>query len=149
MPGYLSHIKYVFIITGVILSMCSCSVRRQTAQQHIKTVTLNSDRTIDNYQYRGVKMFVYDTTVIVIRERGDTVRTDHRSNTIIDTETEQIRDTVYINTSDSIQTITNTVVRNELSKTQRLIYNAGLLFIGCIIAAVIFIIIKVFINRKQ
>lgn len=143
MPRYITHIKQISAAIILSLLLCCCSLSKPCTEQ-IKTLTLQNEKTIDTYNYQGVKMYVYDTVIIVLRENGDTAKTDHRNYTIKDTEIIQSSDTASYEKNDRIVNNTEYIIRNEMTKSQRMIYNAGLIALSLLLGVIIFKLCKIF-----
>jgi hypothetical protein len=127
--------KIFLFLMLVMLSGCAC--KKPITNVNVETSHLEKINEIDNYQYKGITTIVYDSLVIVIeKESGDTVRQDHSRNKVTTTDNVLKSDTVYIQKSDSIQYITQTVTENRLNEFQKAMMAVGitsLIFIICFI----------------
>ena len=109
----------LLVLLGSVLWGCS---RKQYTQQH-SSIVIDSNRLnkIDTYLFQGIKHYVYDTTIVTLNTAGDTVRTDHRSDSRYYQEEQQKQDTVYIEkvSVDTVYMNQGVIVKNELNKTQK------------------------------
>lgn len=149
MPSYITYriknavivLVLVVLLSGCVLSGCC---RKQYTQHH-SSIVLDSTRynKIDTYIYKGIKHYVYDTTVIVINTTGDTVRTDHRSDSRYYQENEEKQDTTYIEKvrQDTVIVTQDVIVKNELNKTQKFFVWWG---VGVMVVVVGFVLFKIF-----
>ena len=90
--------------------------------------------------YRGIAVIHYDTTVIVVNEIGDTLRTDHTSRTDTYQEREQRNDSIVEQRTDSIKYETITITTNKLNKTQKFFFWFG---IGAMILIIGYLTLKI------
>ncbi len=150
MPSYITYrIKNAVIVVVLLVVLLSCCVlsgccRKQYTQHH-SSIVLDSMQynKIDTYIFKGIKHYVYDTTVIVINTTGDTVRTDHRSDSRYYQENERQQDTTYIEIvrQDTVIVTQDVIVKNELNKTQKFFVWWG---VGVMVAILGFILYKIF-----
>ena len=152
-----SYITYriknaVIVLVLLVLVLLSCTVlsgccRKQYTQHH-SSIVLDSitKRKIDTYIFRGIQHYVYDTTVIVINTTGDTVRTDHRSDSRYYQEDERQQDTIYIETvrRDTVIATQDVIVKNELNKSQKFFVWWGVAVMGLIVGYILYKIFKLF-----
>lgn len=136
----------VLVLLLVILLSCTvlCGCCRKQYSQHTSSVVMKDQKTIDTYLFKGIKHYVYDTTVIVINTTGDTVRTDHRSNNRYFQSDEREHELNSITQRDTTIYITETIVKNELNKTQRFFFWFGIIGVILIIGLIIYKIFKLF-----
>lgn len=136
----------VLVLLLVILLSCTvlCGCCRKQYSQHTSSVVMKDKKTIDTYLFKGIKHYVYDTTVIVINTTGDTVRTDHRSNNRYFQSDEREHELNSITQRDTTIYITETIVKNELNKTQRFFFWFGIIGVILIIGLIIYKIFKLF-----
>ena len=154
MSSYITHRNKnaVIVVVLVVLVLFSCCVLpgccRIQYTQHHSSIVLDSIRynKIDMYIYKGIKHYVYDTTVIVINTTGDTVRTDHRSDSRYFQEDKEKQDTTYIEVvrQDTVIVTQDIIVKNELNKTQKFFVWFGVIVM---IGSLLFILFKLFIKR--
>jgi hypothetical protein len=121
---------------------------RKQYTQHHSSIVLDSTQynKIDTYIFKGIKHYVYDTTVIVINTTGDTVRTDHRSDSRYYQEEERQQDTIYIEKvkQDTVYIAQDVVVKNELNKSQKFFVWWGVIVMVLIVVYVIYKFFKLF-----
>lgn len=115
--------------------MAGCSTPKETVQY--KFASMQNERTIDNYLYQGVKMFVYDTTVVVMKETGDTLRTDRSTTRSLAQETIIKTDTVYISKTDTIQAETQYIVKREMNGLQKTFFYIGIIAVSMLAVYII------------
>lgn len=149
MPSYITYriknavivLVLVVLLSGCVLSGCC---RKQYTQHH-SSIVLDSIKTknIDTYIFKGIKYYVYDTTVIVVNTNGDTVRTDHRSDSRYFQEDKEKQDTTYIEKvqRDTVIVTQNVVVKNELNKSQKFFVWWG---VGVMVVVVGWFLFKLF-----
>lgn len=152
MPSYITHRNKnaVIVLALLVLALFSCTVlsgccRKQYTQHH-SSIVLDSIKTnkIDTYIFKGIKHYVYDTTVIVVNTTGDTVRTDHKSDSRYYQENERQQDTTYIERvrQDTVIVTQDVIVKNELNKTQKFFVWWG---VGVMVAILGYLLYKIFI----
>lgn len=136
----------VLVLLLVILLSCTvlCGCCRKQYSQHTSSVVMKDKKTIDTYLFKGIKHYVYDTTVIVINTTGDTVRTDHRSDNRYFQSDEREHELNSTTQRDTTIYITETIVKNELNKTQRFFFWFGIIGVILIIGLIIYKIFKLF-----
>lgn len=115
--------------------MAGCSTPKETVQY--KFASMQNERTIDNYLFQGVKMFVYDTTVVVMKETGDTLRTDRSTTRSLAQETIIKTDTVYISKTDTIQAETQYIVKREMNGLQKTFFYIGIIAVSMLAVYII------------
>lgn len=127
----------VILLSGTVLSGCS---RKQYTQHH-NSIVLDSNRLnkINTYLFNGIKHYIYDSTIVVLNTTGDTVRTDHRSDSRYYQETQEKIDTVYIEIikTDTIYSDEKIVVKYEMSNFHRVFFYLGVLFLLFVIYKII------------
>lgn len=127
----------VVLLSGTVLSGCS---RKQYTQHH-SSIVLDSNRLnkINTYLFNGIKHYIYDSTIVVVNTTGDTVRTDHRSDSRYYQETQEKIDTVYIEIikTDTIYSDEKIVVKYEMSNFHRVFFYLGVLFLLFVIYKII------------
>lgn len=127
----------VVLLSGTVLSGCS---RKQYTQHH-SSIVLDSNRLnkINTYLFNGIKHYIYDSTIVVVNTTGDTIRTDHRSDSRYYQETQEKIDTVYIEIikTDTIYSDEKNVVKYEMSNFHRVFFYLGVLFLLFIIYKII------------
>lgn len=127
----------VVLLSGTVLSGCS---RKQYTQHH-SSIVLDSNRLnkINTYLFNGIKHYIYDSTIVVVNSAGDTVRTDHRSDSRYYQETQEKIDTVYIEIikTDTIYSDEKIVVKYEMSNFHRVFFYLGVLFLLFVIYKII------------
>lgn len=144
MPSVKSHTQVivlvlivVILLSGTVLPGCS---RKQYTQHHSSKV-LDSNRLnkINTYLFNGIKHYIYDSTIVVVNTTGDTVRTDHRSDSRYYQETHEKIDTVYIEIikTDTIYSDEKIIVKYEMSNFHRVFFYLGVLFVSYIIYKII------------
>lgn len=101
---------------------------------------------IDTYIFKGIKHYVYDTTVVTLNTAGDTVRTDHRSDSRYYQEDERQQDTIYIEkvSVDTVYMAQDAIVKNELNKTQKFFVWWGVAVTVAIVCWFLFKLFKLF-----
>lgn len=149
MPSYITYriknavivLVLVVLLSGCVLSGCS---KKQYTQHH-SSIVLDSIKTknIDTYIFKGIKYYVYDTTVIVVNTNGDTVRTDHRSDSRYFQEDKEKQDTTYIEKvqRDTVIVTQDVIVKNELNKSQKFFVWWG---VGVMVVVVGWFLFKLF-----
>lgn len=152
MPSIKSYQK-VIVYVLLVLVLLGCTVlfggccRKQYTQYH-SSIVLDSTRynKIDTYIYKGIKHYVYDTTVIVVNTAGDTISKDHRSDSRYYQEDERQQDTIYIEKvrQDTVYIAQDVVVKNELNKTQKFFVWWGVIVMALIVVYVLYKIFKQF-----
>lgn len=151
MPSVKSY-QQVIVLVLIVFVLFSCTVlpgccRKQYTQHH-SSIVLDSTQynKIDTYIFKGIKHYVYDTTVIVINTTGDTVRTDHRSDSRYYQEEERQQDTTHIETvqRDTIIATQDVIVKNELNKSQKFFVWCGVIVMVVIVVYVIYKLFKLF-----
>lgn len=150
MPSIKSYKQVIVLALIVVLLSCcvlsGCSRKQYT--QHHSSIVLDSIKTnkIDTYIFKGIKHYVYDTTIFVVNTIGDTLRTDHRSDSRYYQEDERQQDTIYIEKvkQDTVIANQDVIVKNELNKTQKFFVWWGVIAIVLIIGYVIYKIFKLF-----
>ncbi len=144
--------SYQQVIILVVLVLFSCTVlsgccRKQYTQHH-SSIVLDSTRynKIDTYIYKGIKHYVYDTTVVVVNTDGDTISKDHRTDSRYYQENERQQDTTYIEIvrQDTIYITQDVIVKNELNKTQKFFVWWGVAVMALIVVYVLYKIFKLF-----
>lgn len=134
----------VVLLSGTVLPGCC---RKQYTQHH-SSIVLDSIKTntINTYLFRGIKYYVYDTTVIVVNTTGDTVRTDHRSDSRYFQEDKEKQDTTSIEKvrQDTVIATQDIIVKNELNKTQKFFFWFGISMMLLIFGYVLFKLFKLF-----
>lgn len=153
MPSYITYrikkavivlVSFVVLLSCIVLSGCC----REQYTQHYSSIVLDSIKTnkIDTYIFKGIKHYVYDTTVIVVNTAGDTVRTDHRSDSRYYQEDERQQDTIYIEKTRQDTVIVNqgVIVKNELNKTQKFFVWWGVAVMVAIVCWFLFKLFKLF-----
>jgi hypothetical protein len=124
-----------------VLSGCC---RKQYTQHH-SSIALDSTQynKIDTYIFKGIKHYVYDTIVFVINTSGDTVRTDHRSDSRYFQEDKEKQDTTYIEKvqRDTIIVTQDVIIKNELNKSQKFFVWWG---VGVMVVVVGYVLFKLF-----
>lgn len=137
-------VLFVVLLSGCVLSGCC---RKQYTQHH-SSIVLDSTTTnkIDTYIFKGIKHYVYDTTVIVVNTTGDTVRTDHRSDSRYFQEDERQQDTIYIEKvqRDTVIATQDVIVKNELNKLQKFFVWLGVIVMVLIVGYILYKIFKLF-----
>lgn len=127
----------VILLSGTVLSGCS----RKQYTQHQSSIVLDSNRLnkINTYLFNGIKHYIYDSTIVVVNTTGDTVRTDHRSDSRYYQETQEKIDTVYIEIikTDTIYSDEKIVVKYEMSNFHRVFFYLGVLFLLFVIYKII------------
>lgn len=127
----------VILLSGTVLSGCS----RKQYTQHRSSIVLDSNRLnkINTYLFNGIKHYIYDSTIVVLNTTGDTVRTDHRSDSRYYQETQEKIDTVYIEIikTDTIYSDEKIVVKYEMSNFHRVFFYLGVLFLLFVIYKII------------
>lgn len=127
----------VILLSGTVLSGCC----REQYTQHHSSIVLDSNRLnkINTYLFNGIKHYIYDSTIVVVNTTGDTVRTDHRSDSRYYQETQEKIDTVYIEIikTDTIYSDEKIVVKYEMNNFHRVFFYLGVLFVSYIIYKVI------------
>lgn len=149
MPSIKSYQKViVYVLLALVLLGCtvlSGCCRNQYTQHH-SSIVLDSTRynKIDTYIYKGIKHYVYDTTVIVVNTTGDTISKDHRSDSRYYQEDERQQDTIYIEKvrQDTVYIAQDVVVKNELNKTQKFFVWWGVAVMALIVGYVLYKIFK-------
>lgn len=154
MPSYITYrIKNaVIVLVLLVLVLLSFTVlsgccRKQYTQHHSSIVLDSTTKSkIDTYIFKGIKYYVYDTTVIVINTTGDTVRTDHRSDSRYYQENEQQQDTTYIEKvqRDTVIATQDVIVKNELNKSQKFFVWWGVAVMALIVGYILYKIFKLF-----
>ncbi len=136
----------VLVILMLVLSMlCMCGCCRKQYTQHTSSVVLKEQQTIDTYLFKGIKHFVYDTTIVVISDdTGDTIRTDHRSDSRYFQEDNQKQENTQIAQNDTTTNTTEIIIKNELNKIQRFFFVIGILSVIIAICYIAFILFKLF-----
>ena len=151
MPSVKSY-QQVIVLVLIVFVLFSCTVlpgccRKQYTQHH-SSIVLDSTQynKIDTYIFKGIKHYVYDTTVIVINTTGDTVSTDHRSDSRYYQEEERQQDTIYIEKTrqDTVYIAQDVVVKNELNKSQKFFVWWGVIVMVVIVVYVIYKLFKLF-----
>lgn len=137
-------VLFVVLLSSCVLSGCC---RKQYTQHH-SSIVLDSTQynKIDTYIFKGIKHYVYDTTVIVVNTTGDTVRTDHRSDSRYFQEEEQQQDTIYIESvrRDTVIVTQDVIVKNELNKLQKFFVWLGVIVMVLIVGYILYKIFKLF-----
>lgn len=127
----------VVLLSGTVLSGCC----REQYTQHHSSIVLDSNRLnkINTYLFNGIKHYIYDSTIVVVNTTGDTVRTDHRSDSRYYQETQEKIDTVYIEIikTDTIYSDEKIVVKYEMSNFHRVFFYLGVLFLLFVIYKII------------
>ena len=127
----------VILLSGTVLSGCS----RKQYTQHRSSIVLDSNRLnkINTYLFNGIKHYIYDSTIVVVNTTGDTIRTDHRSDSRYYQETQEKIDTVYIEIikTDTIYSDEKIVVKYEMSNFHRVFFYLGVLFVLFVIYKII------------
>ena len=127
----------VVLLSGTVLSGCS----RKQYTQHRSSIVLDSNRLnkINTYLFNGIKHYIYDSTIVVVNTTGDTIRTDHRSDSRYYQETQEKIDTVYIEIikTDTIYSDEKIVVKYEMSNFHRVFFYLGVLFVLFVIYKII------------
>ena len=151
MPSVKSY-QQVIVLVLIVFVLFSCTVlpgccRKQYTQHH-SSIVLDSTQynKIDTYIFKGIKHYVYDTTVIVVNTTGDTVRTDHRSDSRYYQEDERQQDTIYIEKvqRDTVIAAQDVIVKNELNKSQKFFVWWGVSVMVVIVVYVIYKLFKLF-----
>lgn len=154
MPSYITYrIKNaVIVLVLIVFVLFSCTVlpgccRKQYTQHH-SSIVLDSTQynKIDTYIFKGIKHYVYDTTVITLNTTGDTVRTDHRSDSRYYQEEERQQDTIYIEKvqRDTVIATQDVIVKNELNKSQKFFVWWGVIVMVLIVGYILYKIFKLF-----
>lgn len=108
---------------------------------------MHDKQTIDTYLFKGVKHYVFDTTVIVVSSiNGDTLSKDHRTDSRYYQENEREQESTSMIQNDTTTTIkvTETIVTNELNKPQRFFFIFGIISMILIIGYIIYKLFKIF-----
>lgn len=136
----------VLVILVLMLSMlCMCGCCRKQYTQHTSSVVMQEQKTIDTYLFKGVKHYVFDTTVIVVdQSTGDTISKDHRIDSRYYQEKDREQETNEINKNDSIIYQTQTIIENKLNKTQYFFYLTGIFSILLVISYIIYKLFNLF-----
>lgn len=134
------------IIKVVTLSMlCLCGCCRKQYTQHTSSVVMQDKNTIDTYLFKGVKHYVFDTTIIVVSSvTGDTLSKDHRTDSRYYQADEREQESTSITQNDTTIYVTETIVKNELNKPQRFFFWFGIISMILIIGYIIYKIFKIF-----
>lgn len=134
------------IIKVVTLSMlCLCGCCRKQYTQHTSSVVMQDKKTIDTYLFKGVKHYVFDTTVIVVSSiNGDTLSKDHRTDSRYYQADEREQESTSVIQNDTTINITETIVKNELNKPQRFFFWFGILCMILIVGYFLYKIFKIF-----
>lgn len=106
---------------------------------------MQDQKTIDTYLFKGVKHYVFDTTVIIINSTtGDTLSQDHRTDSRYYQEDEGRRDSISVSQKDTTIYVTETIVKNELNKPQKFFFWVGILAMILIVGIILYKIFNLF-----
>lgn len=125
--------------------LCVCGCCRKQYAHHTSSVVIQDQKTIDTYLFKGVKHYVFDTTVIIINSTtGDTLSQDHRTDSRYYQEDEGRRDSTSVTQNDTTIYVTETIVKNELNKPQRFFFWVGILAMILIVGIILYKIFNLF-----